>query len=169
MQAWDDATVTNSVFVDTAAPGRSSLDFVLRRAFKAERTVLIGGAVLKLFWDIKGFYDSVDISVLVRECIATNLPLDVLACVSLMHLAPRALEHLQCYAAPLSSVGRSLLSTPRSRQVAYRYNYSLYYPQYAKCAVRADGTECAPFVWYTRCYDVTLIENESGQDGKSCA
>ena len=98
MQAWDDNTVSNSEIVDTAAPGRSPLDYVFRRSFKAEQTVLLGVAVLRLFWDLKGG-GGVTIALISRlwltSALLLDFPIDFLACVSRMQIAPRALEHIQ--------------------------------------------------------------------------
>ena len=78
MQLWDIASVDGATFVDSAAPGQASLDLVFLRALKAEATVPLGGAVVRLFWDLKGFYDSIDLSLLIDECCLSEFPLDIL-------------------------------------------------------------------------------------------
>ena len=75
MSSWDSLTSAQSSFVDTAAPSQASLDHVYLRAMQAEGIVALGGIVLELFWELKGFYDSIDLEVLFSECRLAGFPL----------------------------------------------------------------------------------------------
>ena len=50
----------------------------------------MGGAAVALLWDVKGFFDSIDLPTLVKEAKLLNFPRKLLGLSLALHLAPRA-------------------------------------------------------------------------------
>ena len=82
---------TNAYRGDSATAGASAVRAAEDRALEAELANFEGQQTITLLWDIKKFFDSIDISKLIEEAEATGFPLRQLALSLAVHLAPRRL------------------------------------------------------------------------------
>ena len=73
---------------DSALPGSSPHDAAARRRLLVEAHALVGDAVALVLWDIRKFFDSLDVEVLICRAEAAGFPLDQLVLGLQVHRAP---------------------------------------------------------------------------------
>ena len=71
LRAWDRAAAVKG---DTAAPGKDATVSIAVRATLAETAVEKGYVVIRIFWDIEKFFDSLSIEMLVEQSEAHSMP-----------------------------------------------------------------------------------------------
>ena len=95
---WADATEDPW---DQAVAGSSSLRRAMSRAFLDETATSLGLHTASTLWDVKEFFDSLDITKILRFALDSCFPATELVLLTLCHLAPRLLKSGGCYAEPI--------------------------------------------------------------------
>ena len=103
---WDEG---RQRFWDDAVKGSSALKAALQRRLLDEVTILEGGVVVGLYWDIEKFFDSINIRKLIVLAREQGLDLKTLAIAMQAHLAPRVVKAGGCYGLPVG-VSKSILA-----------------------------------------------------------
>ena len=78
----------NAFHGDSATAGASAVRAAEDRALRAELESIEGKETATFLWDLKQFFDSLDICILVKEAEETGFPLQQLALSLAVHLAP---------------------------------------------------------------------------------
>merc|ERR1712194_344901 len=78
--------------VDGAAPGKSALDAALLRLLQAEVAVLNKKSVVGVLWYFEKFFDTIDLTILLREARSVGFPLSDLLMSLGMHVGARRLQ-----------------------------------------------------------------------------
>ena len=128
--------LTNDWGVDTAAPGMNSRLEARERQLELEIHSWLGTPFGQLLWDLKTFYDSIQIPVLIATAEDLGFPRDLLVVVCLLHLSPRALTHRDQAAEPILLVARSILAGCVS---STRLARAVLYPSLSAAAQDVDG------------------------------
>ena len=80
----------NAYKYDSARKGTSALESAEDRSFELELAVASNKVTYQLMWDIKIFFDSVDIGMLIKAAVKYKFPLMQLAMSLLVHTMPLA-------------------------------------------------------------------------------
>ena len=86
---------------DQAVAGSSSLRRAMCRSFMDEAAATLGLHTVSTLWDVKEFFDSLDITKVLRFALDNFFPATELVLLTLCHLAPRLLRSNGCYADPI--------------------------------------------------------------------
>ena len=86
---------------DQAVAGSSSLRRAMCRSFMDENAATLGLHTASTLWDVKEFFDSLDITKVLRFALDNFFPATELVLLTLCHLAPRLLRSKGCYADPI--------------------------------------------------------------------
>ncbi len=95
---------------DSALPGRSPHAETAWRHLTMEQAVLRGKAVGQLLWDVKQFFDSLDVPLVIERSERLHFPVDQLALGMQAHRAPRILRAAGSFGSCIKATGRSLLA-----------------------------------------------------------
>ena len=82
----------NAFHGDSATAGASAVRAAEDRALRADQESIEGQETATFLWDLRQFFDSLDICILVEEAEETWFPLKQLALSLAVHLAPRRLR-----------------------------------------------------------------------------
>ena len=82
---------------DAAVRGSSALRAAILTAFADEMGTYSGLEVAKVLWDLEKFYDTINITKLVRKCGECRYPIKLTALGLIMHTAPRMLKAYDHY------------------------------------------------------------------------
>ena len=126
MTKWRNLKLRKSIKNDFAATGSSAITAAEQRALEAELARNEGKQVMMVLWDLKKFFDSINIEVLFKEAVALNFPFKQLILSMLVHQAPRMLKLGSAVGEPITNMGRSMLAgCKRSTQFARVYTLRL--------------------------------------------
>ena len=95
---------------DSAAAGASAVAAAEDRAVEAELARLSGLVTISTLWDLRKFFDSIDIEVLIQLARDLGFPLKQLAVSLIVHQAPRRLKLGKALGDCISNLGRSILA-----------------------------------------------------------
>ena len=73
----------------------------MSRAFLDETASSLGLHTASTLWDVQEFFDSLDITKILRFALDSCFPATELVLLTLCHLAPRLLKSSGCYAEPI--------------------------------------------------------------------
>eukprot|EP00973_Karenia_brevis_P091927 12409883-Karenia_brevis.AAC.1 len=104
---WDEK---KAGFWDTALRGSSALRAQLARALEVELANEEGLWVLHLLWDMRKFFDSVRVSVLVSRLRQLDFPMHAFFLGAVAHKAPRILQVGPTLSDVISGTGRSIVA-----------------------------------------------------------
>ena len=104
---WD---VAKGKFWDSTLAGNSSLRAAVERALKVDNGVARGAQVGNLRWDMKEFYDSVQLPILCEALLKHDYPPELMVLGFFAHTAPRILKVGTCLGPVVNSCGRSMLA-----------------------------------------------------------
>ena len=107
LKKWD---FENAIPGDTAAPGKNALQEIIRRRAWAGAQRWQGKIVIQVLWDIAGFFDSIDVPVLVKACSEGKTPLTATCLALQLHRAARTLLIEGVAAKTVQGTGRSILA-----------------------------------------------------------
>ena len=82
----------------------------MRRQLIAETATAQGKTVIQLLWDIAAFFDSIDITELIKHAKKWSMPYEPTILALQQHLAPRALQIGGCFAPLIEKTGLSILA-----------------------------------------------------------
>ena len=107
---------------DSAKAGASAVDAAEDRALEAEIAAAEGKHTMVLLWDIKKFFDSIDIPILFQKAEELGFPLKQLVMSMIVHQAPRRLKLGKAIGKAIAKFGRSMIARcKRSTQLARLY------------------------------------------------
>jgi hypothetical protein len=110
---------------DSAKAGASAVDAAEDRALEAEIAAASGKQTIVLLWDIKKFFDSIDIPILFEKARQMGFPLRQLLLSVIVHQSPRRLKLGKAIGEAIMHFGRSIIAgCKRSTQLARLYTVS---------------------------------------------
>ena len=95
---------------DSALVGRSPIYATAQRAMIMEQASLRGLCTILILWDLRQFFDSIDLSRLIPQCVRLGFPEEALLLGLQAHRAPRILKMLGTHSQPIEATGRSILA-----------------------------------------------------------
>ena len=100
----------NAFANDSAKKGASALLAVEERSLEAELAQLHGNSSFMILWDLKKFFDSIDVKTLFAEAARVGFPLLQLTLSMVVHHAPRRLKMGTAIGEPILRLVRSILA-----------------------------------------------------------
>ena len=95
---------------DSSLVGRSPIYATAQRAMIMEQASLRGLCTILILWDLRQFFDSIDLSRLIPQCVRLGFPEEALLLGLQAHRAPRILKMLGTHSQPIEATGRSILA-----------------------------------------------------------